>query len=83
MEGLGLGRRCLYLYSLDDHLCDAAKLEELIAARRAAGHAVSAHRWERSAHVAHYRHHPRQYEALVLGFLQQVQADLEQVREQQ
>lgn len=82
MAGLQLGGRSLYLYSADDHLCDANKLEELIAARRAAGHAVRAHRWERSRHVGHLRHHPEQYRQLVLGFLEELQ-QAEQGQQQQ
>ena len=44
MESQGLAPRELYLYSADDHLCDAAKLDALIAARRAAGRDVHAHK---------------------------------------
>ena len=73
MTNLQLGSRCLYLYSADDHLCDADKLDQLIAAREAAGHAVQAHKWEHSRHVVHYKLYARQYKQLVLGFLKGLQ----------
>lgn len=62
--------RCsLYLYSADDPLCLADKLDELIAARRAAGADVEAVRWEASQHVGHLMRHPRRYRQALLGFL--------------
>lgn len=69
MTNLDLGRASLYLYSDDDHLCDAGKLKQLIAARRAAGRAVVEKRWQQSRHVAHLRAHPEEYRQAVLGFL--------------
>lgn len=54
MVSQSLAPRELYLYSADDHLCDVAKVDELIERRRAAGRDVHAHRrgaggWRRCA----------------------------------
>ena len=62
----------LYLYSLDDHLCDAAKLQQLIALKRAQGHDVTARCWERSRHCTHLRLHPEEYREALLGWLQRL-----------
>jgi pimeloyl-ACP methyl ester carboxylesterase len=59
----------LYLYSRDDPLACAAKLDGLVAARRAAGADARAHCWPESPHVGHLRRHPEQYKRLVLEFL--------------
>lgn len=70
MRDLGaVGRKALYLYSADDPLCCVRQLDELVAARRAAGADVTAVRWERSAHVGHLLKHYREYSAALLGFL--------------
>ena len=61
--------------SKDDHLCDGAKLSELVAAKRAAGQRVTARCWQRSGHVAHFRHHREEYTALLLGFLESAAAE--------
>lgn len=60
---------CLFLYSADDPLCDGAKVDELVVAKRRRGQDVHAHRWERSGHVSHLRHHTQEYTALLLHFL--------------
>lgn len=74
MEQLRMGRKSLYLYSQDDPLCDPVKLDELVAARRRQlGDAqVAAVKWQRSQHVAHIRHHMREYTGALFGFLQTV-----------
>ncbi|KAF6260960.1 hypothetical protein COO60DRAFT_1682550 [Scenedesmus sp. NREL 46B-D3] len=71
MRQLGMGGgRCLYLYSADDPLCDAAKLDELVAARqRQYGAAVTAKKWQHSKHVGHLLCHAEEYMAEVLRFL--------------
>lgn len=69
MRQLSLGRRSLYLFSDDDPLCLPDKLEQLIAARRAAGAEVQEVRWERSQHVGHLLKHYKEYTAALFGFL--------------
>jgi bifunctional N-acetylglucosamine-1-phosphate-uridyltransferase/glucosamine-1-phosphate-acetyltransferase GlmU-like protein len=64
------GGRSLYLYSADDPLCDAAKLDELVAARQQRyGVAVAAKKWQQSKHVGHLLCHTEEYTAEVLRFL--------------
>jgi hypothetical protein len=58
-----------YLYSADDPLCEVPPLEALQSARRAKGVAVTAKRWEESAHVGHLRCHPEEYESAVRQFM--------------
>lgn len=60
---------CLNYCSADDHLCDGAKLDELVGAKRAAGQRVSARRWQRSQHCGHFRRHREEYSQLLLDFL--------------
>lgn len=67
-----LGQRSLYVYSSDDPLCDAAKVDSLVAARRRAGHRVTAKRWAASQHVGHLRCHPEEYRQLLGAFLAEV-----------
>lgn len=74
MRQLRLGRRSLYLYSRDDPLCLPDKLDELIAARRAAGADVAAVAWERSQHVGHLLKHYKQYTAALFSFLASLRA---------
>ena len=74
MRHLGLGRKSLYLYSLDDELCNGTKLGELVAARRAAGCDVTELRWGVSRHVSHYSEHNAEYCDAVLTFLRSVAA---------
>jgi pimeloyl-ACP methyl ester carboxylesterase len=69
MERLSWGRPLLFLYSADDPLCDAAKVDELVAEKRRRGQDVKARKWERSGHVAHLRHHSDEYTDLLLQFL--------------
>uniref|UniRef100_A0A383WCI3 Transmembrane protein 53 n=1 Tax=Tetradesmus obliquus TaxID=3088 RepID=A0A383WCI3_TETOB len=67
------GGRCLYLYSADDPLCDAAKLDELVAARKQQyGAAVAAKKWQHSKHVGHLLCHADEYTKEVLQFLSSV-----------
>ncbi|KAL4433428.1 hypothetical protein ABPG77_010281 [Micractinium sp. CCAP 211/92] len=75
LGGLGWDRPQLFLYSADDHLCDGAKLDELVAAKRAAGQRVSARRWQRSQHCGHFRRHREEYSQLLLDFLAGLQAE--------
>jgi hypothetical protein len=74
MQGMQLGSKTLYLYSADDPLCDAAKLDALVASRRQAGADVAATRWERSQHVGHLVKHYKEYSSALLGFLQSLPA---------
>lgn len=69
LGGPGWDRPQLFLYSADDHLCDGAKLDELVGAKRAAGQRVSARRWQRSQHCGHFRRHREEYSQLLLDFL--------------
>ena len=62
MRRLDLGPE-LYLYSIDDPLCDAEKLTELIENKQAAGKDISSVRWEESAHCGHLKFHTEEYEA--------------------
>ncbi|KFM29155.1 Transmembrane protein 53 [Auxenochlorella protothecoides] len=62
----------LYLYSADDPLTDAAKLDALLAQKRALGHDVTARRWASSPHVMHFKDHPEEYLARLSAFLQRV-----------
>lgn len=69
MRELNLGPE-LYLYSVDDPLCDAVKLTELIGEKRAAaGKDISSICWEESAHCGHLKLHKQEYEAALRGFL--------------
>lgn len=74
MQNLRLGSKSLYLYSVDDPLCDHAKLDELVAARRRqlGASEVAAVKWERSQHVAHLRCHMREYTEALFGFLRSI-----------
>ena len=74
MQDMRLGSRTLYLFSADDPLCDAAKLDALVASRRQAGADVAATRWERSQHVGHLVQHYKEYSAALLGFLHSLPA---------
>ena len=67
-----MGDASLYLYSKNDPLCDAEKLDALIAARRAVAGSgdVRSHCWTTSSHVGHLRDHNGQYRELVYRFLQ-------------
>ncbi|KAL4451602.1 hypothetical protein ABPG75_007264 [Micractinium tetrahymenae] len=75
LGGPGWGLPQLFLYSADDHLCDGAKLDELVAAKRAAGQRVSARRWQHSQHCGHFRRHREEYSQLLLDFLGGLQAE--------
>lgn len=67
----------LYLYSEDDQLCDAKKLEELIEIRKSGGKNVITRKLTPSQHVQHYRMYPKEYREAVLGFLgQALRADI-------
>lgn len=70
MTDLRVGRKSLYLYSHDDPLCSAERVDALVAARRAAGADVAALSWRRSQHVGHLIKNYREYTEALLGFLQ-------------
>eukprot|EP00887_Chlorella_sp_A99_P000179 scaffold13.g179.t1 len=74
MQTLALGRRTLYLYAQDDPLCDAARLERLVAARRAAGADVAARSWAHGRHVHLLDDHPEEYRQQLKEFLQSLAA---------
>ena len=60
----------LYLYSEDDHLCDAAKLRELMLVRQSRpGSKVSAVHWKSSRHVGHLLMHRDEYLEALVDFL--------------
>lgn len=62
----------LYLFSHTDRLCDAGRLQELMALRRNRGAHVTSVSWPDSPHVAHARAYPADYWQAVLGFLQKL-----------
>ena len=70
MVELDWGRPFLFLYSADDPLCDAEKLQQLIETKRARGQRVQAVRWEDSEHCGHLKRHRAEYEATLVAFLQ-------------
>ena len=72
MTELDWGRPFLFLYSADDPLCDAAKLQGLIETKRAWGQRVTAVRWEASEHCGHLVRHRGEYEAALVGFLREL-----------
>lgn len=59
----------LFLYSMDDTLCDGVKLKELIQEKIRRCQNVKSLCWERSAHCGHLKHHPEEYRTAVLEFL--------------
>lgn len=60
----------LFLYSKTDFYLPYKYLEEeVLRAHREAGRDVSAHRWDKSSHVAHLRAHRKSYEAACLDFV--------------
>jgi hypothetical protein len=59
----------LYLYSEDDHLCDADNLYALILEKIRRGHTVKRVCWEESTHCAHYKRHKEGYRNAIRDFL--------------
>ena len=59
----------LFLFSEDDRQVDVAAVERLIDGLRLQGREVLVQRWQRSAHVAHLRHHEAEYLAAWGRFL--------------
>lgn len=59
----------LYIYSEDDHLCDADKLYALILEKIRRGHRVKRVCWEQSKHCAHYIKHRQGYTNAIRDFL--------------
>ena len=59
----------LFLFSEDDRQVDVAAVERLIDGLRLQGREVLVQRWQRSAHVAHLRHHKAEYLAAWGRFL--------------
>lgn len=74
MAALNWGLPFLFLYSLDDPLCDALKLKELIAEKRSRGQIVEAVEWEKSEHCGHLKHHKDEYATALTAFLEKVMA---------
>ena len=62
----------LFLYSNADTLMYPHDIEEFQEIQRTAGRTVYAKRWSGSAHVAHLREHPFEYEAEVRKFIDAV-----------
>ncbi|KAK9819006.1 hypothetical protein WJX74_002254 [Apatococcus lobatus] len=60
----------LFMYSMDDPLCDGQKLESLIGYRTQRGNDITKMRWEHSGHVAHLRYHTTDYTNVLRQFLQ-------------
>ncbi|KAM9699012.1 uncharacterized protein ACBT57_024775 [Dama dama] len=59
----------LVFYSLDDPLCDSARLQELLAAWQRLGMPVWVQAWATSRHAAHLRQHPLEYSSTLITFL--------------
>lgn len=59
----------LVFYSLDDPLCDNARLQELLATWQQLGIPVWVQAWETSRHAAHLRQHPLEYSSTLATFL--------------
>ncbi|KAF4020282.1 hypothetical protein G4228_011867, partial [Cervus hanglu yarkandensis] len=59
----------LVFYSLDDPLCDSARLQELLAAWQRLGMPVWVQAWATSRHAAHLRQHPLEYSSTLVTFL--------------
>ena len=59
----------LFLFSEDDRQVDVGQVERLIDGLRLQGREVLVQRWQRSAHVAHLRHHEAEYLAAWGRFL--------------
>jgi pimeloyl-ACP methyl ester carboxylesterase len=62
----------LYLYSEDDHLCDADMLFRLILDKINRGHSVERVSWDVSAHCGHYALHPEEYRSALRNFLYEI-----------
>ena len=70
----------LHLYSMDDHLCDPDKLNELIMSKVGRGMDVEHRCWEVSAHCGHYKFHKDEYEDALSCFLVKALGNQEQAR---
>lgn len=75
MVDLDWSRPSLILFSQDDDLCDAIKLQELIAEKRRRGQRVLSVCWEKSEHCAHLKHHNEEYMSVLEEFLKDVDGD--------
>ncbi|XP_075772868.1 transmembrane protein 53-B-like [Pelodiscus sinensis] len=66
--------RCpvLLFHGGEDPLSPPGALQALLAGWRGAGLRVQAHSWPDSRHAAHLRQHPREYQAALQGFLNQL-----------
>eukprot|EP01023_Acetabularia_acetabulum_P048163 TRINITY_DN5085_c0_g4_i1.p1 TRINITY_DN5085_c0_g4~~TRINITY_DN5085_c0_g4_i1.p1 ORF type:complete len:263 (-),score=10.16 TRINITY_DN5085_c0_g4_i1:1524-2312(-) len=64
---------CLYLYSLDDPLCDAEQLYQLIQFRQLKGADVYSKCWEISKHCAHFIEHKEEYVQHVDDFVKHIE----------
>jgi len=63
----------LYLYSEDDHLCDASMIHSLVDEKRARGQQrVFSKCWRASRHCTHLMMHPEEYRQQVRRFFHNI-----------
>ena len=63
----------LYLYSQDDHLCDASMIHRLVEEKRRKGrHRVFSKCWNASRHCSHLMMHPEEYRQQIGNFFQHI-----------
>ena len=59
----------LYLYSKVDHLAPYKDIVEFIKYQKSVGAEVKSKMWDDSDHVAHFRKYTKEYENLVISFI--------------
>ena len=59
----------LYLYSNVDHIAPYKDIDEFIKYQKSVGADVKSKMWDDSDHVAHFRKYPKEYENLVISFI--------------
>ena len=64
----------LYLYSLDDPLCDVSAINDLINYQKEHGCQVFSRKWLVSAHAQHIIQHPIEYKSALTQFLMRIDA---------
>jgi pimeloyl-ACP methyl ester carboxylesterase len=69
MLSAGWDRPSLFLFSSDDPLCDAERLQSLIEEKQRRGQSVRWRRWEESQHCAHLKRHKDEYLECLKSFL--------------
>lgn len=63
----------LYVYSEDDHLCDASMIHRLVEEKRGKGqHRVFSKCWAASRHCSHLMMHPEEYRQQIRHFFRDV-----------